>query len=88
MSSSSEALQQLNNWKSKSTKLFMSWAISGVTGWCEGILKHYSSGELHFGVEKIDGRDFLFVINIHLTYGPRFQFLDARDAVPFFCASA
>jgi hypothetical protein len=62
----------------------MYWALSGVSAWCEGILKHYSSGELHFGIEKIDGGDFMFVINIHFTNHPRFQFLNTNDGVPFF----
>jgi hypothetical protein len=84
MSSSTEALAQLNKWKSESTKLFMSWAISTVNGWCVGTLMHASSSELHFGIEGIDGKDFLFVVNVHSSYGPRFKFLDARDGVPFF----
>jgi len=84
MSSSTEAFAQLNNWKSGSTKLFMYWAISTVTGWCVGTLMHASSAELHFGIEGIDGKNFLFVVNVHSTYHPRFRFLDTREGVPFF----
>ena len=84
MTSSAEALAQLNAWKSESTELFMSWAISTTNGWCAGTLMHVSSSELHFGIEGIDGKDFLFVVNVHATYHPRFKFLDARDGVPFF----
>src|SRR5216684_4311199 len=84
MSSSTEAFTQLNNWKSGSTKLFMYWAISTVTGWCVGTLMHASSAELHFGIEGIDGKNFLFVVNVHSTYHPRFRFLDTREGVPFF----
>jgi hypothetical protein len=84
MSSSTEALAQLNKWKSESTKLFMSWASSTVHGWCVGTLTLAGSSELHFQIQGVDGKDFLFVANVHSTYGPRFKFLDARDGVPFF----
>jgi len=84
MSSSTEAFAQLNDWKSASTRLFMYWAISGVTGWCVGTLMHAASSELHFGIEGIDGKDFLFVVNVHSTNNPRFRLLDAREGVPFF----
>jgi len=45
MSSSAEAFAQLSKWKSGSAKLYMSWAISGVSGWCIGVLKHVASSE-------------------------------------------
>jgi hypothetical protein len=84
MNTSTEAFAQLDNWKSKSTKLFMYWAISSASGWCVGVLMHTSSSELHFGIEGIDGKDFLFVVNVHSTYNPRFRFLDTRENWPFF----
>ena len=84
MVSSSEALAQLNEWKSRSAKLFMYWAMSGVTGWCVGVLMHVASSELHFGIETINGKDFLFVINVHPTYQPRFRFVDNRESWQFF----
>ncbi len=83
MSSSSEALEQLNKWKSESTKLFMSWSASIAHGWCTGVLTNVPP-ELHFEIDGIDGRDCLFVFNVHPTYHPRFKFLDTRDGVPFF----
>jgi hypothetical protein len=84
MSSSSEAFAQLNEWKSRSAKLFMHWSFSTAHGWCVGLLKHVSSSELHFGIDTIDGKDFLFVINVHATYNPRFSFVDNREAWQFF----
>jgi hypothetical protein len=78
------AFDQMHQWKSTSAKLFLSWSISGVKGWCVGTLQHVSEAELHFGIPGIDGKDFLFVINVHPTYGSRFQFVDNRDAWQFF----
>ena len=79
-----EAVAQLNKWKSESTPLFMHWSLGGVTGWCKGILKLAGSAELHFGIETIDGKDFLFVINVHRTRNPRFRFVDNRESFQFF----
>jgi len=31
-----------------------------------------------------DGEDFLFVVNIHRTYNPRFRFVDNRESLQFF----
>ena len=84
MSSSAEVFAQLSKWKSGSAKLYMSWAISGVLGWCIGVLKHVASSELHFGIDTIDRKDFLFVINVHSTYQPQFRFVDNREAWQFF----
>src|SRR5260370_37465724 len=83
MSSSSEALAQLNEWKSRSAKLFMYWAISTAHGWCVGSLKN-APPEMHFGIDGIDGKDCLFVINVHPTYHPRFRFVDNREGLQFF----
>lgn len=79
-----EAIEQLNKWKSGATPLFMHWSLGGVTGWCKGILTHSGKAELQFGIETVDGKDFLFVINVHHTYHPRFRFLDNRETFQFF----
>jgi len=84
MSSSSEALAQLNEWKSRSAKLFLHWAISTAHGWCVGSLKHAALSEIHFGIDGIDGKDCLFVINVHPTYHPRFRFVDNSEGLQFF----
>ena len=84
MISASEALVQLQKWKDESTKLFMHWSISTANGWCVGSLTHAASSEIHFGIDGIDGKDFLFVINIHPTYYPHFKFVDNREAWQFF----
>src|ERR1700674_1119070 len=84
MSSSAEVFAQLGKWKIGPAKLYMSWAISGVSGWCIGVLKHVASSELHSGIDTIDRKDFLFVINVHSTYQPQFRFVDNRDAWQFF----
>jgi hypothetical protein len=47
-------------------------------------MQHVSSAELHFGIDGIDGRDFLFVVNVHPTYGSRFRFVDNREEWQFF----
>jgi hypothetical protein len=39
------------------------------------VLKHVASSELHFGIDTIDRKDFLFVINVHSTYQPQFRFV-------------
>ena len=81
MSSSREAFEQLNNWKSKSTKLFLHSAENGLTVWCAGTLQHVASSELHFGIEGIDGRDFLISM---VTSFADFTLLDNRDSSHFF----
>jgi hypothetical protein len=83
MTSSDEVLAQLNKWHKGSTKLLMTWAISGAHGWCVGVVKH-PHNDMSFGIESVDEKDFLFWLNIHPTYHPRFRFLDARDGIPFF----
>jgi hypothetical protein len=79
-----EAIARLNEWKSGLTPLFMHWSLGGVTGWCKGVLKLAGSAELHFGIDTIDGKDFLFVINVHRTHNPRFRFVDNRESFQFF----
>src|ERR1700687_39880 len=76
MSSSAEVFAQLGKWKISPAKLYM--------GWCIGVLKHVASSELHFGIDTIDRKDFLFVINVHSTYQPQFRFVDNREAWQFF----
>ena len=86
MSSSDEALEYLKSWKSGSIKLYMYWAIAGVSGHCEGILTHVSEGELHFSIEGTDSADFLFVINVHPVHHTslRILTLQPEEDVPFF----
>jgi hypothetical protein len=81
MSSSDEVLKQLNNWHTGSTKLLMTWAIAGAHGWCVGVVKH-PHNDMAFRIESVDERDFLFWVNIHPTYNPRFRFLDAGNGIP------
>jgi hypothetical protein len=83
MISSSEALDQLNRWKSASTKLFLWSLAAGTQVWCEGTLKHVSSGSLEFGRPEIAGSDFTFVVNLD---NPVFKILDNRDASHFWSA--
>jgi hypothetical protein len=82
MSSSTEALAQLNKWRNESTELFMCMAISTVNGWCVGTLTN-PPPELQFVIAGIDGKDFSFWISVHPTYNPRFKFIDAREGLPF-----
>src|SRR5579871_5689638 len=79
-----DAIAQFNEWKEKSTPLFMHWSLGGASGWCKGILTLAGSSELHFSIETIEGKDFLFVINVHLTYDPRFRLVDNRESFQFF----
>jgi hypothetical protein len=79
-----EAIAQLKKWKNESTPVFMHWSFGGVSGWCKGVLKLAGSAELHFGIETIDGKDFLFLINVHRTYNPQFRFMDNRESFQFF----
>ena len=83
MASRDEAFAQLNEWKRKSAKLFFHWAAAGAHGWCVGKLEHVAS-EVHFGIEGIDGKDFLFVMNLHPTYQARYKLGGNPETWPFF----
>jgi hypothetical protein len=83
MTSRDEAFAQLNEWKSKAAKLFLYWAMFGVSGWCVGTLQHVKS-EVHFGIDGIDGKNFLFVINLHEIYGARYKLGGNPESWPFF----
>ncbi len=82
MSSPGEFLTQLNKWQSTSARLFFQSILGGLTIWCfDGVLHHASSTELQFGLPSVDGRDLVFVVNVH---GARFRWLDNSEAWQFF----
>jgi hypothetical protein len=76
-----EISSQLNKWKDSSTRLFFQSLGGGITTWCIGTLQHVSSAELHFGIDHVDGRNLLFVVNI---LDARFRWVDNRDMPQFF----
>jgi hypothetical protein len=76
-----EILSQLNKWKNSSARLFFQSFGGGITTWCVGNLQHVSSAELHFGMDRVDGRDLLFVVNIH---DARLRWVDNRGVMQFF----
>ncbi len=76
-----EIVSHLNKWKDTSTRLFFQSLAGGITTWCIGTLKHVSSAELHFGIDRVDGRDLLFVLNVH---DARLTWMDDRDMPQFF----
>ncbi len=39
---------------------------------------------MHFGIDGVDIKDCLFVINVHPTYHPRFRFVDNSEGLQFF----
>jgi hypothetical protein len=83
MISSAEALEQLNKWKSASTKLFFNSLAGGMQAWCEGTLKHVSSGSLQFGRDDVDEPDLLFVVTLD---DATFAFVDNRETSQFWGA--
>lgn len=83
MTSRDEAFAQLKQWENTSAKLFLYWAASGVHRWCVGPLQHVAS-EVHFGIDGIDAKNFLFIINSHPTYGARYMVGGNPETRPFF----
>jgi hypothetical protein len=82
MNSTEEFVAHLSKWQKASTPLFFQSMSGGVTTWCfNGVLHHASSAELHFGLATVDGRDLLFVVNVHSA---RFRWVDNREAWQFF----
>jgi len=82
MSSSTEDFpDKLKEWKSASASLFLHATLGGMTVWAVGVLKHVSSAELHFGIEGIEGTDFLVTVNLSEA---RLAWVDNRDIPQFF----
>jgi hypothetical protein len=81
MISSEEAIALLNKWKGGSTRLFIHSSISGVRCWFVGKVEHSSRAELHFRIDGIDTKDFLFVV---VCSDARFSILDVKESTSLF----